>query len=166
MDKRKLALLKELQNGFKLENRPFKRMAKELGYTEEDVLKIISSCMESGVIRRIGLAVKPERLGHTNNALVAWEVPEDRVEEVGTALAARKEISHCYDRECPPGWEYNLFTMIHAKSPEGFDDILASIQDSLGLKNFQVFKTIKELKKTSMRYFEDVALEEALEDKV
>ena len=156
MEKRQLALLKELQNGFKLENRPFMRIAKELGCTEEDVLDMIGACLSTGVIRRIGVAVRPEKVGHSANALVAWEVPAPRVEEVGTALAAYKEVSHCYERECPPEWPYNLFTMLHARSPEDLDALIARIEAEQKLDSYRVFRTKRELKKTSMRYFEDL----------
>jgi DNA-binding Lrp family transcriptional regulator len=147
-------LLKELQNGFKLESRPFKRIANELNWTEEEVLEQLKLSLESGLIRRIGVAVRPEKIGHFSNALVAWEVPADRIDSVGEGMAELREISHCYERECPEGWNYNLFTMIHAKSPDQLEEIITGLKKKYDLENYKIYKTVKELKKTSMRYFE------------
>lgn len=146
-------LLKELQDGFKLEGHPFKRLALELGSSEEEVIKTIRRFKDEGVIRRIGVAVRPERVGHQSNAMVAWDVPADRVEPVCLAMAKRPEISHCYDRDCPPGWVGNVFTMIHAHDEAHLAQILKELHEATGLHPHQIFRTIRELKKTSMRYF-------------
>jgi siroheme decarboxylase len=155
MTDKERALLKELQDGFKLERQPFKRIARELGYTEEEVIATIRRFQESGIIRRIGVAIRPERIGQQANALVVWEVPPAQVEEIGINLAARSEISHCYDRECPPGWTGNLFTMIHARDEEHLARVLAELSGIAGRPPYRIFRTMRELKKTSMRYFTD-----------
>ncbi len=149
------SLLRELEGGFKLERNPFKRIAREIGFTEEEVLATIRKFQENGIIRRIGVAVRPEKVGATTNALVAWDVPAERIEEVGTAMAARSEISHCYDRETPLGWTGNLFTMIHARDEAHLQKILAELTEATGVRPAQIWRTLRELKKTSMRYFTD-----------
>ena len=155
MDSKTRQILCELQDGFKLETRPFKRIANKVGCTEEEVIEIISKCRDEGIIRRIGAAIRPEQIGHAANALVAWDVAEENVDEIGAALAEMREISHCYERECPPGWNYNLFTMIHARSEEELRNIVAGISERFKFNGFKIFRTEKELKKTSMRYFEE-----------
>ncbi len=155
MDTKTRQILCEIQEGFKLETRPFKRIANKVGCTEEEVLAVIAKCRDEGVIRRIGAAVRPEMAGHTANALVAWDVSPEHIDEVGTAIAEMREVSHCYERECPPGWPYNLFTMIHARSEEELRNLVASISERFKFNGFKIFRTEKELKKTSMRYFEE-----------
>ena len=157
MDAKTRQILCELQDGFKLETRPFKRIANQVGCSEEEVLKIIERSRDEGLIRRIGAAVRPTLLGHTANALVVWEVSPDRVDEVGAALSEMREISHCYERECPPNWPYNFFTMIHARSEEELEQIIADIFQRFSLGQYKVLRTLRELKKTSMRYFEEAA---------
>jgi siroheme decarboxylase len=147
------ALLKALQDGFKLEKRPFLRIAKDLGVSEEEVLAMIKRLQDECVIRRIGISVRPERMGVSGNALVAWKVPADRIEEVGEALSTRREVSHCYERECPADWPYNLFTMLHAPDPETLRVLIADLQDSQNLGEHCILPTVRELKKTSMKYF-------------
>ena len=153
IDEKTKKILSELQNGFKLEARPFKRMANEIDCTEQEVIETISNCCDNGIIRRIGVAIKPQNAGYTANALTAWKVSLEKIHEVGTELAEMKEVSHCYDRECPEGWEYNLFVMIHGHSKEELDEIIKKISEKFDLKDYKVFNTVRELKKTSMRYF-------------
>jgi DNA-binding Lrp family transcriptional regulator len=154
MEEKTRELLKELQNGFKLETRPFKRIANHLGISEDQVLEIIKQNLDQGVIRRIGVAVRPEKLGHNANALVVWQVSSDKIDAVGEEVSAMREVSHCYERECPPGWEYNFFTMIHARKAEQLEDIIQQISEKNSLNNYKIYRTEKELKKTSMRYFD------------
>lgn len=149
------ALVRELQRGFKLERRPFLRVARALDMTEEGVIARVGEWLKSGVIRRIGIAVRPQKIGNEANALVAWKVPAERVEEVGAAMAMHTEISHCYERECPPDWPYNLFTMIHARDEEQMTKLLAGFEATFKLDKPKVLRTVRELKKTSMRYFEE-----------
>ena len=153
IDEKTKKILKELQSGFKLEAKPFKRMANEIGCSEEEVLETINNCCDNGIIRRIGVAIKPQNAGYTTNALTAWKVPSDIIHEVGTELAEMKEVSHCYDRECPKDWDYNLFVMIHSHSKEELDEIIKRISEKFDLKDYKVFNTVRELKKTSMKYF-------------
>ena len=121
-------VLSELQDGFKLETKPFTRIAKELNTTEEEVIDIIKDSLNSGIVRRIGLAVRPEKIGFEENALIAWQVSQDKIEEVGEDLAKVNEISHCYERDCPPNWPYNLFTMVHAKSAQDLERLIEDIK--------------------------------------
>jgi DNA-binding Lrp family transcriptional regulator len=155
MDEKTRKILTELQDGFKLESRPFKRIATEVGYTEEEVISTIKEACEAGIIRRIGLAVRPEKIGYTENALVVWQVKDEQMEEVGTAISQYKEITHCYERECPPDWPYNLFTMMHASSKEQLSELIEEIKNNFGLTNYKIYKTQKEYKKSTMRYFNE-----------
>lgn len=153
MDNKTRCILSELQDGFKLETRPFKRIAKSLDCSEDEVIETIKGCCNEGIIRRLGAAIRPTHIGHAANALVIWQVASDEVEKVGVELAKMREISHCYERECPPEWPYNFFTMIHARSQEGLEEIINNILQRFSLEKYMVLNTVKELKKTSMRYF-------------
>ena len=153
MDSIDNTLLRELQEELKLERRPFLRIAKALDLTEEQVLARIEQLQQAGMVRRLGIAVKPEKFGHLTNVLVAWNVPSEKMEEVGTALAALPEISHCYERDTQPDWPHRLFTMIHARDQQHLRGLLESIETRFGLHDRRLFPTKRELKKTSPRLF-------------
>ncbi len=155
MDSKTRQVLCQLQDGFKLETRPFKRIALEVGCTEEEVIEIVKENCKQGIIRRIGVAVRPEHTGHKANALVAWKIADSEVENFGSAVSEMRQISHCYDRECPEGWPYNMFTMIHARTEDSLQQIIGEISERFQVNDYMILRTVRELKKTSMRYFED-----------
>ncbi len=155
MDNRTRQILCQLQDGFKLETRPFKRIANHVGCSEDEVMEIVRKCCNDGIIRRIGAAVRPEQTGYTANALVAWKVDAGNVDDFGSSLAAMREISHCYARECPEDWPYNMFTMIHSRSEDKLVDLVNEIAERFSIDQYKILRTVRELKKTSMRYFEE-----------
>ena len=63
---------------------PYADIAREVGTSEEAVLELLRSLKEEGVIRRFGASIKHQRTGWNVNAMVAWIVERERVEEVGT----------------------------------------------------------------------------------
>ena len=153
IDEKTKNILREFQNNFKLETKPFKRIANDTNCSEEEVITTIGHCIDKGLIRRIGVAVKPQKAGLSANALTAWKVSPERIHEIGSELAEMKEVSHCYDRECPEGWDYNLFVMLHSKTKEDLEKLIKSISETYDLKEYKVYNTVRELKKSSMKYF-------------
>ena len=53
--------------------------------------------------------------GFRANGMGVWQVPEDRVEEIGDFFSKQQPITHCYLRPTYPDWPYNIFTMVHSK---------------------------------------------------
>lgn len=133
---------------------PYADMARMAGCAEQEVLDLISSLKEEGVIRRFGATLRHQKAGYGHNAMVAWKVEEDKdIMELGRLMASVPEISHCYTRRTYPDWEYNLYTMIHGKKPGDCLEMAGKLSKETGVADFCVLNSIKELKKTSMRYF-------------
>ena len=154
MDSKLKAIFKALQNGIKLEATPFQRIALEIGIDESEVISLIKANCDNGTIRRLGAAVRPDKLDYTNNALVSWKVSEDKVASTGEKMSQYEEVTHCYERGCPEGWDYNFFSMIHAKSEQELQDVVKAISCECQISEYEIFRTVKELKKTSMKYFD------------
>ena len=152
LEKKIIALL---QTDIPVVKRPFKEMAEKIGISEDEFLQVLSGLNDRGMIRRFGATLKHQKSGFTANAMVAWKVNEDRVEQTGTIMAEFDEITHCYRRDPAPGWPYNLYTMVHAGSEEECRAVVQKISDAVGEKNFTMLFSKQELKKTSMKYFED-----------
>jgi DNA-binding Lrp family transcriptional regulator len=104
-------------------------------------------------IRRFGAMVRHQRLGYKANAMSAWDVPDERAEEVGEILADASEVSHCYQRPRAEGWNYNLFAMIHAATPEECHDVTLCSPAKVGIEDFELLFSSREFKKISMTYF-------------
>lgn len=152
LEKKIIALL---QTDIPVVKQPFKVMAEKIGITEDEFLKVLNDLNDQGMIRRFGATIKHQKTGFTANAMVAWKVDEDKVEETGNIMASFQEITHCYRRDPAPGWRYNLYTMVHASSEEECYAIVQKISEAVGQDDYELLFSRKELKKTSMKYFED-----------
>ena len=151
MDKTDIQLLKLTQDGIPIEPEPFKKIAGELGISEDEILDRIEKLIKEGVIRRFGASIGHRAIGITANAMCTWNVPDERVEEVGAIMAGFPEVTHCYERPRYPDWEYNLFTMIHAYSREECENIAKQISIETGISGYSILFSEREFKKTGVR---------------
>lgn len=110
-------LLQALATGMPLTERPYLEIASKLGWQEKDVLDRVSVLQDAGIISRLGVIVRHRALGWRSNAMVVWDIPADRVDTAGPALAAVPGVTLCYERRPVAGvWPYRLYCMIHARS--------------------------------------------------
>lgn len=144
-----------LQRDLEITPRPFQELAERAGVTEAEVLQAILSLKEKGYIRRFGATLRHQLSGFEANALIVWVIPEDRLSRVGKEVAGRRAVTHCYARKPAPDWPYNLYTMIHGKSPEEITRIAAEMARDIGVSDYDILFSEAELKKTTMRYFPD-----------
>ncbi|VVB90129.1 putative HTH-type transcriptional regulator [uncultured archaeon] len=151
MDENDIKLLKSIQDGIPLVSEPFEDIAKKLGIREEEVLKRLENLIDEGVIRRFGASIGHRVIGFTANAMCTWNVPDERVEEVGAIMAGFPEVTHCYERPRFPDWKYNLFTMIHAYSRQECEKIAKEISTATGIKDYSILFSEREFKKTGVR---------------
>ena len=150
LEKKIIALI---QGDIPIIERPFLEIAKKIGVTEEEVIKTLSKLNDQGVLRRFGATLKHQKSGFRANAMVAWQVDESRIEEVGPQMASFKEVTHCYRRNPHENWPYNLYTMVHAKDEASCYEIAAKMSRESGETQYHLLFSRKELKKTSMQYF-------------
>ncbi len=142
-----------LQEDLPVTRRPFGVLADKIGIGEEALLESVRSLQKRGILRRLGATLRHRLAGFNGNAMVAWRVPEDKADKVGTLMAAFKEVSHCYLRRTQGEWTYNVFTMIHGKNRDECEQVATKIADRVGLREYVMLLTLKEYKKTSPKYF-------------
>lgn len=150
-DKEKKVLL-ALIEGLPLVSRPYEEIAQKIGLTEEEVLASITTLKEKKIIRRLGATLRHNLVGYEGNAMVAWQVPEERLDEVGPYLASQPFVTHCYVRKSYPDWPYNLYTMCHAKTREELIELLQRVAQELHLKDYQILFTSKEIRRKHAQY--------------
>ena len=143
---------RHLQGTIPLVERPFQKIAEEIGLTEAEVLAIADGLRTQGIIRKFGAIVRHQLAGYTHNVMVVWAVPPARLDEVGKRLASFPEITHCYDRIPAFEGKYTLFTMIHFRKDVDVD-LLGKIAVAAGVGDFKLLRSIEEFKKISMEYF-------------
>ncbi|MCD5407571.1 MAG: Lrp/AsnC family transcriptional regulator [Desulfotomaculum sp.] len=146
-------LIRELQTGLPLSSRPFAELGDKVGLTEQRVLQKIEEFIEKGYMRRIGAALRHRKVGYAANAMVVWYIPEDQIEKIGQQLAQHKDITHVYQRKYHQSWPYNFYTMIHRQTRAECYHFAAEIAAAIGIKEYQLVFSTKELKKSSMHYF-------------
>jgi DNA-binding Lrp family transcriptional regulator len=150
VDKKVISLI---QGDLPLNPEPFAVMAEEIGISEEEFLQRISDLKKRGVIRRFGATLRHQEAGFSSNAMVAWAVPDARIEKTGKVLARFREVTHCYQRKPQKDWQYNLYTMIHGSNPNECYRIAESMSRAVKIEDYLLLFSEKEFKKTSMEYF-------------
>ena len=151
-------LLAALEGGLPLVTRPYAVLAERAGLTEAAVIDRLRSLLQAGVIKRLGLVVRHHELGYRANAMTVWDVPDARVDRVGTALAAAPDVTLCYRRPRRlPGWPYNLFAMVHGRERPAVLERIAGLRAEHGLEDVphSVLFSTRRFKQRGARYFAD-----------
>ena len=127
-------LIEAIQTGLPLVPRPYRAIGARLGISEQAVITRVRAMIDAGIIKRLGVVVRHHELGYRANAMVVWDVPDERVEHIGRALGDLDCVTLCYQRPRRlPDWPYNLFCMVHGRDR---NEVLACIRrlvDALGL---------------------------------
>jgi DNA-binding Lrp family transcriptional regulator len=147
-------LIRAAQDGLPLCPRPYHALAEALDTTPEAVMARLRRMQELGIVRRIGAVPNHYRLGFTANGMSVWDVDDAEVGEVGTAIGRFDFVSHCYRRpRHPPDWPYNLFAMVHGRSPAEVEDKVAAVAEFVGrrARAYEVLYSTRILKKTGLR---------------
>ncbi len=146
--------------------RPFKEIAEEVSQglsktiSEQHVIDTLKGWKNNGTIRRFGLTLRHRQAGFNFNVMGVWDVKDEDVEKAGSIMALQDEVSHCYERPRVGDWQSNLYTMIHGQTREECDEIIATIKSALEAEDIEVKQpqmlfTLRELKKKSMKYFNE-----------
>ncbi len=146
-------IIASLQEDIPVTSRPYESIALKLGVTESFYLEKLKGLCAKGVIRRFGATIRHQKSGFSANAMVAWKVGEDSIDDAGEKMASFPEVSHCYGRNPRPSWPYNLYTMIHAKDEETCRKTAERMSEAASVYVYKLLFSRRELKKTSMIYF-------------
>ena len=149
-DKKVISLI---QGDLPVDPRPFAMLADQIGLTEAQFIARIKDLKERGIIRRFGATLRHQEAGFNSNAMVAWVVPDHRIDEAGKILAKFREVTHCYQRKPQGDWPYNLYSMIHGSNRDQCFQIAARMSRSAGIDEYELLFSEKEFRKTSMEYF-------------
>jgi DNA-binding Lrp family transcriptional regulator len=142
------------QEGLPRVRRPYHAIAEQLGISAGEVMARLQRMLESGVIRRIGAVPNHYLLGYKANGMSVWDVPEERIRELGQKIGELDFVSHCYHRPRHlPDWPYNLFAMVHGRDRPEVEAKVAQIAALLGAadRGHAVLYSTRILKKTGLR---------------
>ena len=145
--------IRVLQEDIPMISRPFDLMARDLGVNIEQLFNIAREFQERGVMRRYSAILHHRRAGFKDNAMGVWKVSEEQAEKIGKVMAAHPAVTHCYQRPAFPDWDYTHFTMIHATTREGCEEVAREISQKTGITDYTLLYSTREYKKTRVRYF-------------
>ncbi|MFL5835648.1 MAG: Lrp/AsnC family transcriptional regulator, partial [Solirubrobacteraceae bacterium] len=152
---REIEAIRALQLDLPVEPEPFAEAAARHGYAVAELLEQGREFLRTGQMRRFAAVLAHRKAGFVQNGMGVWVVPEERMEEMGAAMAAFRGVSHCYQRPTYPDWPYSLFTMAHGRSKEECDAILEAIADETGIAERATLYSSTEFKKVRLLYFTD-----------
>lgn len=146
-------LIQAIQQDIPLTLDPYGKLAEKIGCTKKEVLRRLQNLSDRGILKRIGAILRHRDSGYTVNGMLVCEVDKERIEWVGMKLSMLTNVSHCYERKGYTDWPYNLYAMVHAKTKSEMEQVVNSFTKEVGIKNYNILYSVKELKKSSMRYF-------------
>lgn len=157
-DAKEQELIRRLQQNLPLVANPFAEIAAAVGISESQLIETIRGWNQLGVMRRIAMILYHRKVGFSANAMCVWDLSPERMEEVGKKLAARPEITHCYERARSTAFPFNVYAMIHHAS---WEQAYALFRELCGIVGNEVpanmLGSVREFKKASPYYFGEVA---------
>ncbi|MGD2117181.1 MAG: AsnC family transcriptional regulator [Chromatiales bacterium] len=154
LDETDRRLVAATQAGLPLVAQPYDAIAEQLDLSVDEVLQRLQAMLDCGVIRRIGAVPNHYKLGLRGNGMTVWNVPDDKLEELGARIGALDFVSHCYQRPRHADvWPYNLFAMVHGRDRIEVLAKTEQLQALLGehYRAHEVLFSSAVLKKTGLR---------------
>ena len=148
-------LIAAIQGGLPLVEHPYAEVGRQIGLSESEVIERIDTMQQTGIIKRFGVVVRHHELGYVANAMVVWDVPDERLDAVGELLGSQRCVTLCYQRlRHLPEWPYNLFSMIHGFSRESVLSYIDEMVETLRLQdiNYQVLFSGRRFKQRGAHY--------------
>ena len=148
-----MEVIRAMQEDLLLIEAPFEAVAGQIGISEAGLFEILRSFMSRGYLRRTAAILHHRRAGFAANAMVVWEIPEERLEEIGPEFAKFREVSHCYKRPTFAEWPYSIYTMVHGAKTADCEAIVERLQERIGRWPHLNLYSTKEYKKIRLKYF-------------
>ena len=154
LTEREKDVVRLLQGNLPLSEEPFTAAAQKLGWDSTELLNLLASWKQLGILRRVAIILRHRAAGFTANGMCVWHVPRAQVEVAGRKLATCPEVTHCYER--PPvsaEFPYNLFAMVHARERPAAEAIFRRLTEFAGLADGRMLMSTREFKKSSPVFF-------------
>lgn len=151
------ALAALVEQGLPVCDQPFASWAAQLRASEAEVLARVQSWVRHGQLKRFGVVVRHHELGFDANAMTVFDVPDEKVDELGARLARQPGVTLAYRRLRHGQWHYNLYAMVHGRQREEVAAMIDFITLRAGLQGFErrILFSRRRFKQTGGRRFAD-----------
>lgn len=141
MDAIDRAILNCLQYDFPLTTRPFSTIAKRLGLSTQTVIDRIAGLKKQNVVRQISPIFDSSKIGY-QSVLVAFSVPQKRLDVVAKQLNDLAAVSHNYVRTN----KFNLWFTLTIPKTSDLKKEATRLAKSAGVKDWLFLPTTKKFK--------------------
>jgi siroheme decarboxylase len=150
-----VAAIRVVQDDLALTERPFAAYGEQIGCDEATVLELLQSFKDRKLMRRFAAVMNHRTAGFKANAMGVWAVPDEELDAIGPQMAGFALVSHCYRRPTYDDWPYSVFTMVHGKNAKECEATIGAIHRETEIDEYALLWSVKEYKKTRVRYFTD-----------
>ncbi len=138
LDELDVALIAEIQTGLPLTPNPYAEIGRHIGLSEAAVIERLQRLLQAGAIKRLGVVVRHHEIGYRANAMTVWNIPDEKVSELGECMGGFEFVTLCYRRPRRlPDWPYNLFTMVHGRDRDEVLSNISHMAERCGLASIQ-----------------------------
>lgn len=138
MDRLDKEILNEIQWTFPLTPKPYLKMAKKFGLSDEEMMQRLRVLKEAGIIRQISAIFDTRRLGY-KSALVAMAIEPEKLDYVADQVNKHPGVSHNYERN----HEYNLWFTLAVPPGSDLKTEIDKFSKLPGIKKTRLLPTIK-----------------------
>ena len=142
MNNKERAVLNLMQDGIPISKRPFLDIGRQVNMSEGEVMEVIETLKDKGMIRRFGGIVNIAQLGVVST-LVGLKVKPENIERVALEINALTGVTHNYERDDAFNLWFTLMESTDEKLRERLSVIEAmdTVEALIDLKAKQKFKT-------------------------
>jgi DNA-binding Lrp family transcriptional regulator len=153
-------LAASVEAGLPITARPFDAWAEATGRSVVDVLYTLQHWLDAGTLKRFGVVVRHHELGFAANAMTVFDVPDERVDVCGEALARQPGVTLAYRRERAGPWPYNLYGMVHGTDRAVVQGVIDRVVAAAGLAGHRraVLFSTRRFKQTGAHRFRALPL--------
>lgn len=127
-----------------VEERPFKKIAVDHGFREEELVGILRELHEKRVIRNVGATLEGRLAGINHDGMVVFNTGE---EECRTIAERVPEATHVVYRVPLNGeWRYPAYFMVHADDKRKIRAVADRVSRMLGGREYRVLYSLENLK--------------------
>ena len=134
-------VLNRVQQELPLVYMPWHQLAGELGMTPDEVMGIIGRYRDEGIIRNIAGIFSAEKLGY-DISLVAFSVPDEKVDHAAQIINANPGVSHNYLRD----HRYNIWFTLAVPPSISLQDEAARMANEAGAADHLLLRNERMMK--------------------
>ncbi|OQA58215.1 MAG: hypothetical protein BWY42_00177 [Candidatus Omnitrophica bacterium ADurb.Bin277] len=148
-----LRLIRLMQEPLLLTDEPFRKISESMNVPEAIALNLLGGFAQKGYLKRIGAYLESRGPGRDPRHLVVWQIAEEKLEKVRGFFEEFPEIVYADSRPGYPVFPYTVSMLIRAGSLGELGIFVKQIEARIGQWPHRIIATIREIKKTPVRYF-------------